>query len=87
MSATDDRIRTFIETKFKPRSGGRQFDDDTPLFTSGIVDSFGVLELIAFLEDAFAIDIDVNRFEVRDFDTVRKVASLVSTISGASGGV
>jgi len=28
----------------------------------------------------------VNRFEVRDFDTVRKVASLVSTISGAPGG-
>jgi acyl carrier protein len=86
MSATDDRIRTFIETKFKPKSSGRPFDDDTPLFSSGIVDSFGVLELIAFLEDAFKIDIDVNKFELRDFDTVRKVSGLVSTISGASGG-
>ena len=55
MSETDDRIRAFIETKFKPKKGGRAFDDDTPLFSSGIVDSFGVLELIAFLEEAFAI--------------------------------
>ena len=86
MSATDDRIRTFIETKFRPQRGGRAFDDDTPLFSSGIVDSFGVLELIAFLEQDFSIDIDVNKFELRDFDTVRKVAGLVATISGRSGG-
>ena len=85
---TDDinTIRTFIETKFKPRSGGRPFDDETPLFTSGIVDSFGVLELIAFLEKTFSIDIDVNCFELRDFDTVRKVAGLVAAISGKPGG-
>ena len=86
MSETDDRIRVFIETKFKPKKGGRAFDDDTPLFSSGIVDSFGVLELIAFLEEAFAIDIDVNKYELRDFDTVRKVAGLVSQISGGAGG-
>jgi acyl carrier protein len=86
MSATDDQIRTFIETKFKPRKSGRAFDDDTPLFSSGIVDSFGVLELIAFLEDAFSIDIDVNKYELRDFDTVRKVGGLVSQISGVPRG-
>jgi acyl carrier protein len=86
MSETDDRIRTFIETKFKPKKGGRAFDDDTPLFSSGIVDSFGVLELIAFLEETFAIDVDVNKYELRDFDTVRKVAGLVSQISGAARG-
>jgi len=86
MSETADRIRAFIETKFKPKKGGRAFDDDTPLFSSGIVDSFGVLELIAFLEEAFAIDIDVNKYELRDFDTVRKVAGLVSQISGGAGG-
>ena len=77
MTATDDRIRTFIETKFKPRSGGRQFDDDTPLFTSGIVDSFGVLELIAFLEDTFHISIDTARHELLEFDSVNKIAALV----------
>jgi acyl carrier protein len=84
MSVTEDRIRMFVETKFKPTARGHPFDDDTPLFSTGIVDSFGVLELIAFIEDAFGVDIDVNRYEVRDFDTVRKVAGLVAAVSGVS---
>jgi acyl carrier protein len=80
--ATADKIREFVETKFRPRRGAQAFDDDTPLFSSGIVDSFGVLELIAFLEDTFGIEVDTNEHELRDFDTVRKIAGLVVRISG-----
>lgn len=85
MTTGDDRIREFIETKFRPQAGGRTFDDDTSLFSSGIVDSFGVLELIAFLEDAFGVDIDTNEHELRDFDTIRKIAGLVASLSKTSG--
>ncbi len=77
----EDRIRQFVEKKFRARAVG----DETPLFSSGLVDSFGVLELIAFLEDEFKIDIDTNTHEIRDFDTIRKVASLVASVSGAQG--
>ncbi len=80
MSATDDRIRVFIETKFKPKAGGRPFDDDTPLFSSGIVDSFGVLELIAFLDDTFGVNIDPARHELAEFDTVAKITALVTAL-------
>jgi acyl carrier protein len=83
--ATADKIREFVETKFRPRRGAQAFDDDTPLFSSGIVDSFGVLELIAFLEDTFAIEIDTNEHELRDFDTVRTIAGLVASVSGTTG--
>ena len=79
-------ICAFVHERFRVAVGSRRLSAESPLFSSGVIDSFGLLELIAFLEDAFAIDIDVNRFEVRDFDTVRKVASLVATISGAPGG-
>jgi acyl carrier protein len=85
MTASEDRIRAFVETKFRPRASGQPFDDDTPLFSSGIVDSFGVLELIAFLEDAFGIDIDTNEHELREFDTIRKIAGLVASMSKTSG--
>lgn len=85
MPIPEARIREFVETKFRPRATGKPFDDETPLFSSGIVDSFGVLELIAFLEETFAIEIDTSEHELRDFDTVRKIAGLVATVSGNSG--
>ena len=85
MTTTEQKIREFVETKFRPRRAAQPFDDDTPLFSSGIVDSFGVLELIAFLEETFAGEIDTNEHELRDFDTVRKIAGLVASVSGTSG--
>ena len=40
-------------------------------------DSFGVLELIAFLEDTFHISIDTARHELMEFDSVNQIVALV----------
>jgi acyl carrier protein len=39
-----------------------------------------VLELIAFLEETFGVDIDPRRHELTEFDTVGKIATLVATL-------
>ena len=81
MTTPEDRIRQFVEKKFRPRT---TVGNDTLLFSSGLVDSFGVLELIAFLEDEFSIEIDTNTHEIRDFDTIHMIAGLVADASGAA---
>lgn len=86
MNETEAKIRTFIETKFRPQMSVAAFDRDTPLFSSGIVDSFGVLELIAFLEEAFSIDLDPSQHELEEFDTVAKTLALVHKLRGGSPG-
>lgn len=53
---------------------------ETPLFSEGLIDSFGVLELIAFLEDTYGITIDTARHEIREFDTISKVSDLVHQV-------
>lgn len=77
------KIRGFIETRFRLQVGSAPLDDDAPLFSSGIVDSFGVLELIAFLEDAFGVEIDTSQHELAEFDTVRRMTSLVEHLQGS----
>ena len=47
------------------------------LFSTGVIDSFGVLELIAFLEDTFRITIDTNRHDLSEFDSVDRIVELV----------
>jgi acyl carrier protein len=75
---TQETVTTFLKTRFHTSlpSGG-ELGADAPLFSSGIVDSFGVLELIAFLEDTFQISIDTARHELTEFDSVNRIVGLV----------
>lgn len=54
-----------------------ELSDDTALFSGGMIDSFGVLELIAFLEDTFAIQVDTAKHDIREFDSISKIVRLV----------
>jgi acyl carrier protein len=75
-----ETIRAFLQDRFRASIGSRSLDPDTPLFSSGIVDSFGVLELIAFLDDTFSVNIDPARHELGEFDTIAKIAALVARL-------
>jgi acyl carrier protein len=77
----EEIILRFVRDQFKATLGTTALDRDTPLFSSGIVDSFGVLELIAFLEDTFHVEIDPARHELEEFDSASKVAALVRQLS------
>jgi acyl carrier protein len=74
----EDAILRFVRDHFKASIGVRTIGPATPLFTTGIIDSFGVLELIAFLEDTFGVEIDPARHELVEFDTAEKIAALVA---------
>jgi acyl carrier protein len=73
-----DIVAGFIRSRARSSLRGRELTHDTPLFSTGVIDSFGVLELIAFLEDTFRITIDTNRHDLSEFDTVDKIVALVN---------
>jgi acyl carrier protein len=76
----EETILEFLRTRFRASIGRTAIDRDTRLFSSGIVDSFGVLELIAFLEQQFGIEIDPARHDIEAFDSVARIVSLVSAL-------
>lgn len=49
-----DRIRSFVLEKF-PLARTRRVSDSDELLESGIVDSLGILDLVAFLESDFGL--------------------------------
>jgi acyl carrier protein len=73
-----DIVASFIRSRFRSSLRHGALGNDDSLFSTGVVDSFGVLELIAFLEDTFQITIDTNRHELIEFDSVNKIVELVS---------
>lgn len=82
MAESLDPIVQFVQSRFTSALAGRPPGLDDPLFSSGIIDSFGVLELIAFLEDTYHVTIDTDRHELAEFDTVTKIGHLVSRLRG-----
>jgi acyl carrier protein len=72
-----DIVASFIRSRFRSSLRAGTLKHDDPLFSTGVIDSFGVLELIAFLEDTFRITIDTTRHELGEFDSVDKIVELV----------
>ena len=54
-----------------------QLDENTPLISSGIVDSFSMVSLKRFLEKKYAISIPDDQATPEAFDTVNRIIELV----------
>ena len=76
----EDKIRTFLLQKLI-RDDDLDLEVDEPIFSSGILDSFSVIQLMRFLEDEFKIRIQVSDVTLADFDTVRKIDALVAKLA------
>jgi len=73
----ESAILDFIRDHSAASIGNMSVDAETPLFSNGVVDSFGILELIAFIERAFGVDVDLSAHALEEFDTTAKAAALV----------
>jgi acyl carrier protein len=76
-------IRSFIvENFYVPENAS--LSDETPLIESGIVDSTGVLEVVAFLEETFSIAIPDHDMLPANLDTIGRMASYVTRMTSRS---
>lgn len=70
-------IAAFLIRRFRAAIPGGRIGFDDPLISSGVIDSFGVLELIAFLEDTFHVVLDPTRLALTEFETVNRITAVV----------
>lgn len=54
------------------------FGNDESLLDTGIVDSTGVMEVVAFLEESFGIVIDDDELIADNLDSVERLAAFVA---------
>ena len=59
------------------RDPGRTLAADEPLISSGIVDSFNLVDLAIFAEDTFGVHLDDMELNVDHFDTLEQLADLI----------
>lgn len=77
-AATAARIREFLTSRF-PLAQHLAVADDAPLLDAGIIDSLGVLDVLTFLEQTFAIRVVDDELKPENFCTIGALVRFVES--------
>lgn len=69
-------VRSFIVENFL-LGKDHGFSDDESLLDSGIMDSTGIMHIVAHLEETYTISIDDEELTADNLDSVQKIARFV----------
>ncbi len=70
-------IKEFIVSNIMNNSDGANLQDTDSLLESGIIDSLGILKLLAFLEETFSVKLTDDELMPEHFETVNALSRLV----------
>jgi acyl carrier protein len=82
VSNVKETLRQFIVKTYLPGESIENLQDDTPLRTSGVLDSMATLGLVSFVEKEFGIELEAHETGIETFDTVGGIADLVVQKAG-----
>jgi acyl carrier protein len=89
MTAADviERTRAYITENFLYMRRDFRLDDNDSLLGSGIIDSMGVMEVIAFIEDQFGVEVGDDDVTEENLGTIRAISRYVVARSEAAAKV
>ena len=81
--ACADALEAFIRANFQVRGDDPYFTRDVNLWEEGYVDSTGVIEVIAFLEESFQVTITEEMLFSPDFTSIAGMSKMVAQVNAA----
>jgi acyl carrier protein len=72
-----EEIRQYVVSEFLPGELPANLKDDTPLRTSGVLDSMATLRLVSFVEERFGIEVEAHEAGVENFDRIQDVSAFI----------
>ncbi len=73
----ETQIQDYIARNLLFSDNGFPYADDVSFLEEGVVDSVGVMELVAFVEEEFGLTIDDMDVTPDNFDSVNKLAAFI----------
>ena len=81
MDETEKRVREFIVDSFLFGQEDDQLANDTSLLQAGVIDSTGVLELVVFIEENYAVKVDDDELVPENLDSITNLARFINSKS------
>ena len=88
-SVTAAEVRTFLLDHYAEGLSANGVEsgavpDGFDLLTEGVIDSFGILEMIAAMEERFGFEIDFESIDPQDLTVVGPLSRFVESQAGAA---
>ena len=76
-NAAATKIREYLSESFLFSDQGFQYEDDASFLELGIIDSFGFMELLHWVEQEFGISVADDELVPDNFDSVNNLSSFI----------
>ena len=76
-NAIYDQLSTFICVQIL-KQPNRNISYDEALISSGLIDSFNLVDLALFVEDSYGVLIDDTELNANTFDTLQQLVDLIN---------
>ena len=88
-SVTAAEVRAFLLDHYSEGISANGFEggavpDDFDLLTEGVIDSFGILEMIAAMEERFGFEVDFESIDPQDLTVVGPLSRFVENQAAAA---
>ena len=71
-------LEKFIATQIL-KHPNRKIADDEPLLSSGLIDSFSLMDLALYVEDTFGVRIEDTELNAGTFDNLNQLSALIES--------
>jgi len=78
MSDVIAQLSAFVKTSIL-KQPSRVLESSEPLISSGLIDSFSLMDLALFVEDTFGVRIEDTELNAGTFDNLNQLASLIES--------
>ncbi|MFN8404756.1 MAG: acyl carrier protein [Anaerolineales bacterium] len=73
-----EQLSAFLAEKIL-KQPNRKITADEPLISSGLIDSFSLMDVALYVEDTFGVRIEDTELNAETFDTLTQLAALIES--------
>lgn len=73
----EDHIRRYLAQNVLYVDDGFDYRNDTSFLAEGIIDSMGVMEIVAYVQSAFQINVEQSEVTPENFDSITGLAAFI----------
>ncbi len=79
MKPIKQQVRQFVIENFFFGESDDRFSDDDSFLEKGLVDSMGILRLVTFVEQTYAVAVEQEELVMENWDSVERIARFVES--------
>jgi len=78
----EEQLRQFVGERMLFTDAAFDYPDDASFLNEGIVDSLGVMELVAFVQNTYGLSVERHEITLDNFDSIVKLSAFIRSKIG-----